>query len=161
VGTIRVRDSETGKEVATLEGSAAPASLNLRSPWVAGGVPSQQVALSPDGKVIAATRGQAVWIWDAGTGKLLRTLSSMARPKGGEVSCIAFSHDGRRLALGADSRLRVWDAETGREVFHPLGHRGNVSAVAFSADGRWLASGSDDHTVKLWEAAAGRELRTL
>jgi WD40 repeat protein len=166
VGRSRVRDSETGEEVATLEGSA-PASPDP-------GRPPSQVALSPDGKVIAATWGQAVRIWDAGTGKLLRTLS---RPEGPEVSCIAFSHDGRRLALGAgsshritlppgnpnsrDHRLRVWDAETGREVLSLPGHQGKVSAVAFSADGRWLASGSEDHTVKLWEAATGRELRTL
>jgi WD40 repeat protein len=47
------------------------------------------------------------------------------------------------------------------EVFLQTGHVGSVSAVAVSPDGRLALSGGDDHTLKLWEIATGREVRTF
>jgi WD40 repeat protein len=46
-------------------------------------------------------------------------------------------------------------------VFPQLGHSSIVSSVAFSPDGKTIVSGSFDNTLKLWDAATGRELRTL
>ena len=41
------------------------------------------------------------------------------------------------------------------------GHTDSVFAVAFSPDGKTLASGSFDKTIKLWDVATGKEIRTL
>jgi len=50
-------------------------------------------------------------------------------------------------------------AQSGAREFK--GHGGLVFAVAFSPDGKTLATGSFDNTVKLWDFASGKELRTL
>jgi WD40 repeat protein len=47
------------------------------------------------------------------------------------------------------------------ELVVQTGHSYAVTSAAFSPDGKTLASGSADHTIKLWEAGTGRELRTL
>jgi RNA polymerase sigma factor (sigma-70 family) len=41
------------------------------------------------------------------------------------------------------------------------GHADSVFAVAFSPDGKTIASGSFDKTIKLWDVATGKEIRTL
>jgi WD40 repeat protein len=55
-------------------------------------------------------------------------------------------------AILADDQLRL---------VAQLGHVDEVKAIAVSADGSILATGSKDHTIRVWDAATGRELRDL
>jgi len=63
------------------------------------------------------------------------------------------------MAVTASSASR--DDESRPRLVVNVGHTTAVTSVAFSPDGRTLASGSWDHTIKLWELATGREIRTL
>ena len=47
------------------------------------------------------------------------------------------------------------------EIFVQLGHSSSIKSVFFTSDGAYLISASEDRTIKIWEAATGRELRTL
>lgn len=105
------------------------------------------VAISPDGKIIASGGSeQPINLWDADTGKLLRTLTEHS----GSIYTVAFSPDGKTLASGGDDhKIRIWEFQTGK-LLETLEHLGPVQSIGFSADGQTLVSGSADATVKIW-----------
>jgi len=47
------------------------------------------------------------------------------------------------------------------EIFVQLGHSSLISSAVFTSDGHYLVSGSEDRTIKIWETATGKEIRTL
>jgi WD40 repeat protein/serine/threonine protein kinase len=61
-----------------------------------------------------------------------------------------------------EGRIVIRDLDTGQPRHILQGHNSVVSALAFSAEGKVLASGAaGDGTVRLWDTAAGKELRLL
>jgi eukaryotic-like serine/threonine-protein kinase len=183
--TVRVWDTDTGKEGLTLRGHTGGfycVAVSADGQRIAGGShfgavvvwdaatgqevrtlqghtnPVSSVALMPDGKrVVSGSWDGTVKVWDAATGQDTLTLRGHGR-----VHCVAVSPDGRRIAAGSQEKtLRVWDAATGAEALTLTGHEDWVIGVAFSPDGRRIASGSSDNTVRVWDADTGKEARTL
>lgn len=157
---IRLWDLATGKELRKLDYQTG----------VAGSVSG--LAFSPDGATLASVAGAmglsdsdpAIRLWEVATGKPIRNW------KGSDngAYAVAFSPDGKTLATGGGSRgtapgdtaLRLWEVATGKGIRQLKGHTGWVYSVAYSPDGQVLASASP-YGVRLWDPAAGKELRHL
>ena len=136
-GKIRLYDLLTGKQVTAFEGKAKDKGVAA-------------LAFSPDGKLLAAG-GEAVCLWDVGTGKERLTIS--CRP-----SALAFSPDGKTLAADdgyGGALIRLWDPATGKEK-RSLGRLFGPRLV-FSPDGKTLAASSALDGLKLWDVASGEE----
>ncbi|MBI3412032.1 MAG: WD40 repeat domain-containing protein [Planctomycetes bacterium] len=159
-GTVKIWDVEAGKDIQTLKPAA-----DLKPQ------PDREIKglafLDGAAKVASSTgrwnKEKKYWegeikIWDAKTGKQIRSLKGHGDP----IEGLAISKDGKFLASGSkDQTVKIWDVAAGKDVQTLKGHTGVVHAVAFAPDGKRLASASEDGTVKIWDHAAGKDLLTL
>jgi WD40 repeat protein len=107
---------------------------------------------------------KVVRLWDAVTGRMLRSLpvSSAHASKTGEsvISSLAFSPDGKLLAAGS-SQIHIWNVHTGRlqrtlpitagKAIAGKDFEKWIASVAFSPDGKVLAAGSKSGTIRIWD----------
>jgi WD40 repeat protein len=130
------------------------AALGLEKRALAGHTGAVYVAcFTPDARYIVSSGIETLTrVWEAGTGKLVRTLPS------GTCYALAISPDGKQaVTAGAKQELTLWDLATGSRVREMAGHRGVVVWLTFSPDGRTIASASYDHTTRLWETSTGKQ----
>jgi WD40 repeat protein len=114
------------------------------------------VRFFPDGKrLVSATTGK---IWDVATGKQVGRVENCAH-----CLTLDIAADGRSVAGYALGRFRRWDADTGkdRSPSAPPVPQIMIHQVGFLPDGKSVVSASPDGAVRVWDAATGKELRTL
>jgi RNA polymerase sigma factor (sigma-70 family) len=150
VGGVRLWDAATGKLLRELQADEAAEG-------------SCSIAVSADGKLLAAAYRDRIRIWDLATSRLVRDITDYQNRFGPRSQDLAFSPDGKLLAVGrGDNAVRVWKVATGeRHLDFPLSHTDTLDAVAYSPDGRLVFTGGRDGFVRVWDVAAARELRKL
>ncbi len=146
--TVRFFDVESAKEIGHIDlgtGFAVPV-----------------LALSHDGKTLYLTSNESVLHgYDVASGKELYPVTGHA----GGVMALVWSPDGKRLVTcGANDRsIVVWDAAAGK-VQHqlpPLEGYFSTSHLQFGSDGKTLLSYGNDRTLRAWDLAEGKELRSF
>ncbi|HZO12113.1 MAG TPA: WD40 repeat domain-containing protein, partial [Polyangiaceae bacterium] len=116
------------------------------------------VALSPDGKIIAAAgKNRTIALFNVASGDAIATLSG----HDDVVEEVTFSPDGKLLASASrDRTVRIWRS-TGEHLRTLSGHRDRVRSVSFSGDGKKLASASHDRSIIVWDVGSGERAGLL
>ncbi len=159
--TIKVWDAATGIQLKTLTGNTS---------WV------YAASFSPAGKqALSVSEDRSVKLWDIETGKQTSgfrfrwTIDSKEEKERYEylksiVKNALFSRDGSSVlsrAEGEKGAIIIWNAADGKVKKYFIDEKfllGN-HAVQFSPDEKLIISGGGDKLVKIWDVAAGKELK--
>jgi WD40 repeat protein len=166
--TLSLWDVTTGKEIRSFYGARDFSYV-------------QSVAFAPDGRTalsgswtkdpncpgeMCESEDGRLLLWDVATGKLVRSFGDNLAT----VYSVAFAPDGRTVLSAIGLTVKLWDVSTGKELRtfcsstgagSCQSHSSRITSVAFAPDGRTAVSGSWDQTLKLWDVATGKEVRTF
>ena len=121
-----------------------------------GGV--SDVAVSPNGNLVAVGSHVGVWLYDAHTEDFVSLITAQDM---GLLSVIAFSPDSTRIAAGDwDGKTILFDLSTRAAIFICI-HKSRVNSITFSSDGRFIVTGSGDATATLWDVETGTARFTI
>lgn len=113
---------------------------------------------SHDGTEIVTADESTVSLWDAESGRLVRTFVGHAD----DVRSISASGDGSKIvSAGDDKKIIIWDSAIGRRL-HTLIHSAEYDpiGVAISRDGRKVLS-AINRELKLWDSDSGKIVKTI
>jgi WD40 repeat protein len=106
-------------------------------------------AFSPDGRALAVQGRDALLVFDARRGTLLRSLKTLAEQ-------LAYRDEHHLLAVSDEGHATFWDVRTGKRADLGQGHSLDATGLAFTADGRTLVSvGRDDQLIR-WDVKTGQ-----
>lgn len=130
--------------------SASPLAGELPAPIVA-------MALSADGRMLAAASATAVHLWRSG-----RPLATTLRPHPQRIRQIALAPDGQHVAIVTETAIQIYSTGTDKPLrtISAAGIAADIFQVAFDTHGTRLAAASAS-AVAIWETGSGRQLALL
>ena len=128
----------------------------------------RSLAFAPNGKTLVSADWEdaAVRVWDARSGKLLKTLKGIdqvVRAGCWSQGTVQYAPDGKSFATavgGANkgpgrfpTTVTIWDAETLTPRSSFAAHSARIHAMAYSTDGKTIAVGGVGGTVHLFDVS--------
>jgi WD40 repeat protein len=142
--------SRNGSVTATAHGRTVDVVSGGRRVRLAAGAPVADVAVSRDGRIVAAAAGDDAIMWrvDGHDRRVLKGHHDVVRS-------VAFSDDGSRLVTaGRDHAVIVWRTADGSPVYAKQPQFGELSDATFSPNRRWIAT-AGPATVGVLDARNG------
>lgn len=103
------------------------------------------LAALPDGRIVVASAGEPLTVWDLDEGAL------RARWRAHAGHTVAVAAAGDLVASGAtDHKVRLWDPLSGACLAEMAGHGAWVTSLAVVAEGSRVVSSSADGTIRVW-----------
>ena len=114
--------------------------------------------ISKDGSHVLSSTDQVCRVWDVESGRPLadlrghwgRIIDSRFAPASGEI-----------LTISADRRGIIWDWRKIRDQWHSIRHGGRVNHVRFVLDGQGILTAGRSGVLRIWDAAAEKELALI
>jgi WD40 repeat protein len=130
------------------------------------------VAVTEDGRLAAAGRGNEIQVYEVATNRVVAQLvdpSLAAVVKGASsgiahldlVQSLAFHPSGDLLASGGFREVKLWQRPDNVRLGELAGAAEPVQAIATSSDGKWAATGEVNGTIRLWELGEHQVVHTL
>ncbi len=151
-GAVRVWDFQPGAF-----GSALQSRVSTSTGAIRADEPARCVAVSPEGRTLAAASGRLVTLYD------LPARTERARLQGHDavVVDLKFSKDGRTLvSSGTEARLVGWDVTTGKKLHSFDRPYVTTFSIAFTPRGEEVVASFRDNFTKGWNPRTG-EIRNL
>ena len=111
------------------------------------------VALSDDGRRLAAAAAESVGVWEVADGTLAAEI-----PVGAPVTAVAFAPGGARVAIGDAAGKVTFASIAGEAGQATLRGDAAIAALAVAAGGDLLVTGDAAGGVQLWRLAGGAPL---
>ncbi|MES2924457.1 MAG: protein kinase [Verrucomicrobiota bacterium] len=128
------------------------AASKLATPPLVHAGPVRFAGFSPDGTfVLTASEDSTAVIWNAATGRKLRTLNHDA-----PVLAAAFAPDGKTFATAAGAKVTFWNPATGEPAGTAIECPGLVYGLQFSRDGSRLLTADRGGHARVWQSATGQ-----
>lgn len=113
------------------------------------------LAWSLDGKMIASTEYDTLFVWSTKTGRIFRS-----KEFDKHTARLAWFPDGTRLAFityegehpNFTSRVKIWNLVTDEVEYVYKRHSTNICKIAVSPDGTRIASGDENGRIFVWQA---------